>query len=93
VPNANVITYWKGYAVWEPLYVKLFHLTSNLKLPIKMEPTECSKMSAYKFRPRGITQKKEYNNYQEFFRRQNYFEEPVTHLIARLDTSTEVMQE
>jgi len=20
MPSANVITYWKGYAVWEPLY-------------------------------------------------------------------------
>jgi len=30
-------------------------------LPMKMEQTECSETSAYKFRRRGITQKKTYN--------------------------------
>ena len=53
MPNANVITYQKGYAVWEPFYIKLFRPALNLKLPIKMEQTECSEMSAYKIEDAG----------------------------------------
>jgi hypothetical protein len=43
----------------------LFHLHRHVGvrtyLPMKMEQTECSETSAYKFRCRGITQKKAYD--------------------------------
>jgi len=37
------------------------HRQVDIYLPMKMEQTECSETSAYKFQTPGITQKKAYN--------------------------------